>query len=309
MTDQELEWIVADLQNAATEEQKERLKQWLEQDASHLEEYERIKALWSDSERVRHLSAVNEQQDWERIRAQIVPSRRPAWFTWAAAASIAILLSVAGLWYLQQNAGALEYATEVSMQEYTLSDGTQVFLNRNSRLLVSADFGEATREVMLEGEGFFEVVPDASRPFVVRSGESQTRVLGTAFNIREGEKVAIQVEHGKVAFGGSSNQLELTKNMAAVLQSNGQAALQEPDLNAFAWKTGVLRFQNDPLSKVFTDLEKQFDIQIKAETLPESLELTSTYNQQLPTAVLDEICLIYNLRYEVEGKTYTITNK
>ena len=71
-------------------------------------------------------------------------------------------------------------------QDYhlTLADGTQVWMNAESRLEFPDRFNGNTREVRLKGEAYFEVKKDAKRPFVVHTDYLTTRVLGTAFNVR-----------------------------------------------------------------------------------------------------------------------------
>ena len=65
-----------------------------------------------------------------------------------------------------------------------LPDGTQVWLNSNSKLTYAEDFNTASREVVLEGEAYFDVVKDSQRPFIVHASDLDIKVLGTAFTIK-----------------------------------------------------------------------------------------------------------------------------
>ena len=65
-----------------------------------------------------------------------------------------------------------------------LPDGSQVWLNSDSRLVYSNSFSDSIREVELEGEAYFDVVKDAKRPFIVHTSSIDIRVLGTAFNVK-----------------------------------------------------------------------------------------------------------------------------
>jgi len=65
-----------------------------------------------------------------------------------------------------------------------LPDGSQVWLNSASKLTYAESFNDSTREVKLEGEGYFDIVKDASRPFIVRTAGIDVRVLGTTFNLK-----------------------------------------------------------------------------------------------------------------------------
>lgn len=72
-----------------------------------------------------------------------------------------------------------------------LPDGTEVWLNSGSKLHYNNDFNTRLREVNLEGEAFFDVVKDASHPFIVHTSAINVKVLGTAFNIKSypGDKI------------------------------------------------------------------------------------------------------------------------
>ncbi|RYE12086.1 MAG: hypothetical protein EOP51_32185, partial [Sphingobacteriales bacterium] len=70
-----------------------------------------------------------------------------------------------------------------SIYTIVLNDGTRVKLNTGSKLRYPAAFTGSTRQVTLQGEAWFEVAPDASRPFIITAGASRVRVLGTRFNI------------------------------------------------------------------------------------------------------------------------------
>ena len=64
-----------------------------------------------------------------------------------------------------------------------LADSTMVILNAESRLTYPTAFTGASREVTLEGEGYFDVTPDKERPFTVKTPSIQVEVLGTSFNV------------------------------------------------------------------------------------------------------------------------------
>lgn len=65
-----------------------------------------------------------------------------------------------------------------------LPDGTQVWLNSDSKLQYAESFSGATREVTLEGEAYFDVVKNPKRPFIVHTSAIDIRVLGTSFNVK-----------------------------------------------------------------------------------------------------------------------------
>ncbi|WP_143156078.1 FecR family protein [Cyclobacterium lianum] len=78
----------------------------------------------------------------------------------------------------------------VHVNKINLSDGSIVWLKSDSRLYYPEKFDQNSREVRLEGEAFFDVVHDKSRPFIIHSGDMITKVLGTSFNVRDYKKQA-----------------------------------------------------------------------------------------------------------------------
>src|SRR5690606_11338540 len=105
-----------------------------------------------------------------------------------------------------------------------LDDGTQVWLNANSTLRFATDFVAGnTREVFLDGEAFFDVVEDKSKPFIVHASGVSVEVLGTAFNVLSYDDdgvVETTLVRGKIDIvpnGGDSNShLTLLPNQRAV---------------------------------------------------------------------------------------------
>ncbi|MFT6359951.1 MAG: transmembrane sensor [Cyclobacteriaceae bacterium] len=95
----------------------------------------------------------------------------------------------------------------------TLSDGTVVKLNSDSKLKFPKNFSDDIREVYFEGEAFFDVAKDASRPFIIKTNDLQVKVLGTSFNVKSFEEdnlVQIGVVTGRVSvqlISGSEGQL------------------------------------------------------------------------------------------------------
>ena len=80
-----------------------------------------------------------------------------------------------------------KYGSRTKLQ---LPDGTQVWLNSGSKLSYDKTFGNGTREVMLSGEAYFDVVKNPAHPFVIHTTTIDIKVLGTAFNVKSfpGEK-------------------------------------------------------------------------------------------------------------------------
>ena len=82
-----------------------------------------------------------------------------------------------------------------------LPDGSKVWLNAGSKLTYDNSFNNTIREVKLTGEAYFDVVKNASKPFIVNTASAKVKVLGTTFNVRcypEDNKIETSLIHGRV---------------------------------------------------------------------------------------------------------------
>jgi transmembrane sensor len=235
--------------------------------------------------------------------------------------SVLILTIVGALWI------AGPFADGDSMREYaadrgkrihlTLDDGTQVILNAESRLRVSTDFGRTNRTVHLQGEAFFDVDYDASRPFLISAGDASVRVLGTAFVVRSyvaDPDVRVVVRDGRVSLSSSDRSsptdIELTAGEAGLLSASGEIVLQrDVDLNrALAWIEGRLVFDDAPLADVARELERWYDITIHfTDDRLRDLPLTTQFEGQSVSHVVDVIARTMDLEYEISQRQVTLS--
>ncbi|WP_236978392.1 FecR family protein [Membranihabitans maritimus] len=151
-----------------------------------------------------------------------------------------------------------------------LADGSSVWLNGGSKLVYPEKFRGGTRLVSLEGEAFFEVKSNVSKPFVIESGDITTTVVGTAFNVRsykEDSISAVAVASGivKVGLNGNEgNQIKINpdeevvynKNMGTLFMSNGYSQSQ------INWKDREFKYSAIPLGLVLKDLQRSFNVEI-----------------------------------------------
>lgn len=167
-----------------------------------------------------------------------------------------------------------------------LSDGSKVKINSGSKLIYPKLFDSGnTREVSLVGEAFFEVAHDKEKPFIVRSGQLVTRVLGTSFTVKAypTEDIAVTVATGKVRVakaqegnlsgerdqGAESAPLILTPNEQAVYSLTGRdiQKQQVASKDYTGWSKGILRFGNVRLEEAILRLSRWYrvDFQFKNE--------------------------------------------
>jgi transmembrane sensor len=165
-------------------------------------------------------------------------------------------------------------STTDTVKEITLADGTKVSLNRSSLLNYQTEFAQNERRVELTGEAFFEVKRDETKPFIIKVGDAEVKVLGTSFNVRAYPKediFEVYVESGKVKVDieSAKQHVELTKS--AVFRYHKSTNKAEKDLDKtgvpIAWHSGVLSFKGQPIPVILDGMERLYGIDFDLRTV------------------------------------------
>ena len=152
----------------------------------------------------------------------------------------------------------------------TLADGTSVCLNAGSKLRFPVQFSGNMRRVELEGEGYFQVVRDEKKPFVVEASGVNITVLGTEFNVSnypENLNVQTTLVEGsvKVVSERDGDVYILQPGEQAVFdKSSGELHVAAVDVSyATAWKEGRLRFRDRPLKEIMDFISRWYDVDVE----------------------------------------------
>jgi len=269
------------------------------------------------------LKKYSPEQAWEKVKLRIhnqsaskqVKMRKlisNPLFRIAAAILFGALLLTSGYEMFYKPAASSELleisANNQVLNKFTLSDGTLVSLNSNTKVFYPKKFGQKTREVSIEGEAFFEVKPNKNKPFIIHAGKAQIKVLGTSFNVSAypGKKlVEVIVKTGKVqvlnkmAKTVETNELILTPGEKGTLVYSNNSFLKttNQDLNFLAWKTRNLIFNATSLSEVVENLEKVYKVNIRlADPKLNGLLLTAQFNDYS----LDFILSVIETTFKIE---------
>jgi ferric-dicitrate binding protein FerR (iron transport regulator) len=224
------------------------------------------------------------------------------------AASIAIIFSC--IWFFKKNNNPANEMVVVKSGnkriEISLPDNSHVWLNKESQLTYEKGFSGPERNVKLEGEGFFEVQKDPKRPFIIQTGTIETKVLGTSFNLRNypsEPSVDLVVATGKVSFKSkaSSDEAIVTPGNGASIHKTNRKIKEYSmaDNNAWAWRSGTLKFENKPLKEVLVDLERFYRIQID---LKSSNLGACSFSGNFENASLEEVLKVLEITLELNYK-------
>jgi len=203
-----------------------------------------------------------------------------------------------------------------------LADGSRVWLNSASSLRFPTSFTGNRREVELDGEGYFEVAKDASKPFHVKTRSQDIEVLGTHFNVNayndeeaikttllEG-KVRVASGEWQVASGKSSNQeIMLKPGEQAVFTPHSPLAINHsPDLDqVMAWTTGQFVFRDQRIENIMKQLSRWYDVEINYSGKPVQEGFNATIPRNVPVSkVLRLLELTTLVHFKIEGKKITV---
>ncbi|QNK64630.1 FecR domain-containing protein [Pedobacter sp. PAMC26386] len=322
MQNQDINTLLAKyFNNEALPEEQVIVEEWI---ASNPKEYGRLKSLIAQANQSSHDPHFDLESSWQKVDNQISAnpnktvklvkhSAPPRW--WISIAASLFLITSFGLIYYSSYYNPLLTVTSGNFanKQVTLEDGSIVTLNANSSLKYFKHLAANTRKVKLEGEAFFEVTKNPSRPFIIDAGKGEVKVLGTSFNVNTNlAKVEVIVKTGKVQLSSKTK-----RDLHLILLPGNRGILDHDQLqkdsvlseNQYAWKTGYLIFKNEKLTSVMSALENIYHRKIVLTSNSSSCTVTATYKtQQSLESILEELKLVLKFNYEVKKDYILIHN-
>ncbi|QEC78911.1 FecR family protein [Mucilaginibacter ginsenosidivorax] len=158
-----------------------------------------------------------------------------------------------------------------------LPDGSNVWLNAASSITYPTVFKGNERRIRLTGEAYFEVTHNRLRPFIVSSGSTAIKVLGTKFNVMaysdEAQRRTTLVEGRVDVSNGISHQIirpgqqAITSNRSPSVIIDDKADIEE----ALAWREGFFKFKNTDIKTIMREVSRWYDIDVEytAPNLPD----------------------------------------
>jgi transmembrane sensor len=203
-------------------------------------------------------------------------------------------------------------------KQIQLSDNSVVTLNAFSTIEIASDFGEKRRNVLLQGEAFFQVSKDKTRPFIIKTGKIYTRVVGTSFNINayaEENNISVAVATGKVQVEkedlGRKTLIgrNLTHNHLLVYdlkKDTYRQTLADADMLS-AWKTNKLVFNKASITQIARTLERTYNISVVLTGKPRKPGLyTVTFDNYTLEKLLPLLANLSGISYEIKNQQLTM---
>ncbi|TLV03831.1 FecR family protein [Dyadobacter luticola] len=286
---------------------------------------------------------IVERRIWKRIRTSALgkkPFLVSIGWQWLAVAATVVLVCGAALLMpgffsqFNRNVSSNAAGSELALKDFikvsnkggqpknvSLEDGTLVKLTPESSLKYPRHFDTNKRQVELEGEAFFDVQKDSTRPFFVYTGELVTQVLGTSFNVKSytnAKTIEVKVVTGRVSVYENEQKAPHNRN-GVILKPNQQITfdkeskklvpelVEEPALQDVQDKKLEMVFEDATLQEVLSVIQKAFGVEIVVEksTLNDCIFTGDLTGLPLHTQ-LRFICKSVNASYELRGTTFFI---
>ena len=246
----------------ASEEEKERIHQWIEADEANRKRFIR--------ERIRFDATILADRPSSRRTKQ---TRMPAYVRWSLRiAAVVVSLLLIGYVYERQRVSRMARTFQCvhvpagNRTNLRLSDGTNVWLNANTTLRYPAVFSEREREIQLDGEAYFEVAK-GEKPFIVRTDKYCVEVLGTTFDVEAyadetGFRTTLYEGSVQLQAAGASEKVVLHPGETAELVGGNLQVSPTKDKNAYRWKDGLIYIEDQSFEAIMEMFEKFYDVRI-----------------------------------------------
>lgn len=189
----------------------------------------------------------------------------------------------------------------------TLSDGTKVWLNADSKLKYPTRFEGDVREVELDGEAYFDVTrstgDNKKQRFVVKTVRQQVEVLGTAFNVQAYTNDAVErttLVEGAVALSGETGSVMLTPGDQGLVSVNGLNTRKVDVEQYLAWKNNEFIFHETTLNDALIVLSRWYDFEIVYEGKIPVTHLYGSIDRDKGLAEVLKIMEASGLKFRIE---------
>jgi transmembrane sensor len=232
----------------------------------------------------------------------------------------AVLVVLFGLWFVAAKQfvvpknDVLSFKTGNVSAEKILPDGTKISLNKNSSITYPTTFEGETREINLEGEGFFEVHHDAAHPFIIHTQGTDVRVLGTSFRVSAyNAQVQVVVKTGKVRFSKNNTEVILEKGQKGELLTNSGTIIKsevEEEKPSVETKKLSFEFEKTSLAEVVEKLNQTFGRNIiLSNDKIKNCKLTASFQEEELENIIHVIAETFNLKVDNQKNSIVLTGE
>lgn len=305
MTD---ELLIRFLLKETSEEESIAVQNWIDAAPSNKDNFLKFEKIWASSKNLAKQSAINEDEAWLKFKQKTADRNQPvvkklnpikSWLKIAA-----LLFMIAAGWSVYNIFSPVSY-TNVSagnnVTTKTLPDGSELTLNKNSSVSYASNFNNNRSIHLKQGDVFFNVIHDKTRPFIIDVDQVSVLVVGTSFNIKHlNNQTEVIVETGIVKVSLGAEEISLQKGEKVVI-SKGSTKLiktQNTDQLYNYYRSKEFVTNDTPLWKLIEVLNEEYgsNVIIEDEAVKNSTITTTLKADASLEANLQVICVTAKLK-------------
>lgn len=297
---------------------EESFRRWMLNENDIAEKDEALESLWNEfkstgnSYSLPDSESIIDEAESTNGRRSNKRYRIALWISSAAAIIFGVLSCL--FYFSNDKKDFLIASSEFSKASFVLPDGTEVWLNRNSTLKYDQSFDIHSRNVTIDGEGYFKVAKNPSKPFIVKANGISVTALGTQFTISayEGKHPNVYLEEGRVRIEGDyfHGSTELTQDQSFTYNSEKGCYQKrfENISNHTSWTGNRLEFNDVPLSDIILNLSHWYNVDIAASegTDISKIRLSFTVRDEPWNEIMNAIEILAKVKFSKEGNRYII---
>lgn len=305
------ELLIKHLLGEAGEDEQANISEWIAASDSNKAHYEQLRKVWDTGKIIASKSKVDENAAWQRFQQRVqqaqqptktIPLNAPRRMGWMQIAAGLILLLATG-WgiYNFGGFGMTKVMADNGVLTETLPDGTVVTINKGSYIKYDSDFSGDTRDVILEGEAFFDITPDKSKPFIITANKVNVKVVGTSFNVKsDDEMTEVIVETGIVEVRKKADMVKLLPNEKAIVKKGSAPIKQSNNDDLYNYyRTKEFVCKDTPLWRLVDVLSEAYGANIVfGNDQLRDLRINTTFKNESLDNILDIISQTMNVRVE-----------
>ena len=299
------ELIIKYLTHSCSAEERQALLAWVLQSDANRQEFADFCTVWQSAKVARFdadkafakftASTASTGSATGTSTGSVAGKRISFWKPLMAVAAVALLF--VGLFFLHTPQQKQEFVTvantSVEPLQLLLPDNSEITLQQGAQVTYPAQFAAGARKIEASGVLYCKIAHDEQAPFTVDCKYFTVEVLGTEFEIETTAGNAhVIVESGKVRVCNMATKtmVDLIENERVDIKQYSLRKVQNGDINALSWKTGLLKFSNTPLSQVFSDLQRHYKCSITvADKAINTCKITGTYQNMELNEILEII--------------------
>jgi len=355
-----IESLVNLIEGSGNDSVRDENTQWINANPENKEFFDRLRQVWAEQEDFTSLLKENREKDWKKVSSVFkdqnpIPSKGKTirlysrWWQRIAAVFLLFICTTVGYFIGRENTqqaflpGSVAYHEIVvpigEKSEMTLSDGSRIWINAGSKVRFPNQFNDKSRDIWLDGEAYFEVASDKTKPFLVHTSDIDVRVYGTKFNLKayaDEDIIEATLVEGLVSLetrnllNNTKEEVFLKPNHKAIYLKKRTKSLESEIIHeissplkprkivisnpikvesSISWREGKLEFFEESFENIAVKLERRFGVEIRIEhDQIKKIKYTGVLKNISIEQALKAIQLTANFNYVINDNTVIITD-